>query len=267
MKTPLISSFQKAIRLGVATISLAVLTLPALVSALSYGPGASTSDSSQRKNAAMCSKLNPLGASYNLKINARKNTLDQNRAARDTKLKAAQDAWQQAITAKRAQWDQIRADNFKKLEQKATTDAQKVAVTAYEQAVADAVSTRRSAYDAAHKAFQASLAKAISDRRSMINSQISTLQDQVNTNLTTAIANCTSQGRAAITQLRMDIKSDRQSFTAGVKTDDKVRLEMAQLQATRKLADNTADQAFRAAMKAAREALLTAFKGSNISIQ
>ncbi|HLN19000.1 MAG TPA: hypothetical protein VK255_02405, partial [Patescibacteria group bacterium] len=175
--------------------------------------------------------------------------------------------WQQKTTEKdselanlRSSWDDNRNDQFKKLEEKATTDAQKKAVADFEAAVKAAIAARRTAVDAAITTFREGVKKLISDRSESVSSGFSAFTKAVQAAYGTAKSDCAnSKDPATIrTTLRNSIQAARAKFHSE-KTSAKVGGNIQTLIDARRTAVNKAMTDFKAAMEKARTDLKKAF--------
>ena len=244
--------------------SVPVLTAVGLVAGVAI-PLTSLTAYTYAATSPFCTTLPSKAAAITAQLTNLSNKVSQAWSQQDQKIAADELKVDQDVAADRAKADSDRAADFTKLEAKATTTAEQQAVKTYEAAVLSAVTTRRSAYDAARQAFRTGLKNAIAARRSTITSQLTAFQDSANAALGTAEASCSSDpsnGAVIRTTLQASLKSARETFQGDRKDDPTVGSQVQQLAATRKAAFTAADQALQASLSAARQALEQAFGGS-----
>ena len=182
---------------------------------------------------------------------------DQQKTVADNRAKLSQE-----LAAKRQEWDTKRQENFDALAQKATTDAQKTAVTAYQKTISDAVTKRRAANDAARQTFQTAVSNLIASQKSTADAQATIFASSVSTAITSAQAACLANP-TDITNikntLQASLKSARETFNNARKADASIGEQVKQLAQTRIETVKANDAEFLATTKAARETLKAAF--------
>lgn len=192
-------------------------------------------------------------------LKARVVTAWQNQDARLSTLESRVDT---KVAADRVAATARRASEFKKLEAKATTDAEKVAVTNYENSVNQAVTARRVAIDAARATFRIAVKNAILARRNTLSDQTDAFIMSAGNALSIAESSCNSNGDtpAAIRHtLQVSLKTARLTFIGDRQSDGKTPAIVRQLAQTRVAAFKAADQTFQSAIKAAAQTLKAAF--------
>lgn len=221
-----------------------------------------------KDSSVFCTNIGNNTAKITSGITAAKDKVSTARNERATQLTANRAKWDQDLSANRSKADQDRQSSFAKLEAKATTDAQKAAVKTYESTVADAVTKRRAANDAARTAFRNAVDTAIASQKATIDAQATIFSSAVSTAVTTAQAACIANpanGPAIRTTLQNSLKTAKDTYNAARKSDGNLGEQIKQLAATRNEAIKTADTTLQATVKAAREALKAAF-GSQTNI-
>lgn len=166
------------------------------------------------------------------------------------------------LTKLREQWDSNRDDQFKKLEENATTDEQKKAVADFEAAVKDAISIRRAAVDGALSVWRSGVKDLISARKQAITSDASAFGDAVKAAFDKAESDC--QSGVSPTTIRMTLKSSIQAARVKYHEDrqgaPKVGgVNIQTLITARRNAVSKAMIDFKAAMEKARSELKKAF--------
>lgn len=176
--------------------------------------------------------------------------------------------WQLKTTEKnselanlRSNWDGNRDAQFKKLEEKATTDAQKQAVADFEAAVKAAITARRTAFDAAITTFREGVKKLISDRAEGVSASFTAFSDATKAAYETAKTDCASGKDPATirTTLRNSIAAARTKFHSEKTSAPKVGGNIQILIDARRAAINKAMTDFKTAMEKARADLKKAF--------
>ena len=235
------------------------LNTPGSATGTGAGTGAST-------ESAFCKNITTATAKITTSLSdAAKKRIDAE-AARNQKIADNRTKWDQELATNRAKWDAQRQENFAKLEAKATTDAQKVAVTTYEKAITDAIATRRTANDAARSAYRKGVDDAIAARRTTVSAQVATFQSAVASAIAAAESTCASDPKSTTAKdtLKTSLKDAHTAFQADRANDEKVSTTVADLAKTRDGAIKANDAAFATATAAARDALKAAFKGTTI---
>jgi hypothetical protein len=217
------------------------------------GPGANGSGPGQN----FCQKISDMASQEEKKLSERKNPKD--RFANWQEKIGQRDA---DLTGLRSKWDENRAAQFAKLEEKASTDAQKQAVSEFETSVKAAISARRAAIDVAIATFREGVKNLISQRSEDVSSGFTAFSDAVKAAFDKAISDCkgTSPDAASIrTTLRSSIQEARTKFQQDRQNAPKVGGNIQSLIDARRAAVQKAMDNFKAAMETARANLKKAF--------
>ncbi len=247
--------------LRAATIAslVASVLLPLAVSAAAVNAPERTG-----RGSAFCNSLETGASNIANRMQGRKTNLETLRTNADQagqSRKADQEARLQQI---RNENDARTSDLMGKLDEFATSDVQKAAVSAFQRAVQAAVTARRDAIDAANKAFQDGLQAAITDRQSKVDAAVATFTAAVTAALDKAKADCASGVSAttvretlmsAITAARQQLQTDRQSLA-------QISATVASLRDARRAAMDKAKSDFLTAMNDAKVALKAALAPS-----
>ncbi len=165
------------------------------------------------------------------------------------------------LAALRAQWSANRDAQFAKLNEKASTDAQKAAVAEFKATTKAAISTRQTAVDAAIATFRAGVKnlittrqQGISDDRTAFEAAIKAAFSQAQTDCNNNIAPTTVRNtlRTALAAARSKFKLDKQGVP-------KVGSDIQALITARKTAVDAALATFKTTMEQARVELKKAF--------
>jgi hypothetical protein len=162
----------------------------------------------------------------------------------------------------RAKWDAQRKERYAKLEAKATTDAQKAAVTAFEATVDQAVATRRAAVDAAIATYQTQIDAARSTRNDQIKVAMTTFKAAVKAAQDQAKASCSAGTDPATVRQTFTaaLDSARANLKTAIANADKVKTDIQPLTDARNAAVKAANDAFHTTVQAAAVTLKAAFQ-------
>jgi hypothetical protein len=204
----------------------------------------------------ICSRLSDLENKFIQKISQGENSEDRfaqwknNVTQHDSKLAEL-----------RAEWDANRNAQFSKLEEKATTEAQKKAVSDFETIVKDAIAKRRAAVDVALEAFRSGVKDLINSRTEGASTDKTALIDAIHAAFEAAKSNCSDNTKLTDikTILKKSIQAAREKFMADKKNTPKVGEGIQALIDARKEAVGKALADFKATMEKARTDLKKAF--------
>lgn len=180
--------------------------------------------------------------------------------------------WQEKMTehdaklaALRAQWNANRDAQFAKLEEKATTDAQKLAVADFEATTKAAISKRQSAVDAAIATFRVGVKNLIVTRQQGVGDDRTAFEAAIKAAFNQAKTDCDNNVAPATvhTNLKNALAAARSKFKLDKQGEPKVGADIQALIATRKQAVDVAMAAFHATMEKARTTLKAAFPNDN----
>lgn len=241
----------------VLTLTLATSLLAPVVSFAQTTPGANVTPSK-----LFCSKIDQVVA-----------PIDQRFAEREAKLQAKRQETADNLTKKisdrdahlaevRATADANRKAEYAKLEARATTDAQKQAVAAFEATTDAAIAARKAAVDSAISMLRQNVAQAIATRKAAVDTATNTFK----TAKTAAIQKAKTDCAAGV-----DAKTVRDTFKASMKTAqnklksdyqaiDKVKGSFETIRTEKKQALDKAFADFKTTMEKARTDLKLAFQ-------
>ncbi len=175
--------------------------------------------------------------------------LDQRRENRDTKLEQFRQEWE-------TMWEK----HFLKLDEKASTSAEKQALVEFKETVKEAIASRQAAVDAAISKYRADLDKMVADRKTAAENARITYLTAYQAAIDKAKADCAQAGAdpAKIRQeLQTALKAAKDKYQSDVKTIEKT--EVKPLVEARQQAFKEALDYFKKAMEAARVKLRAAF--------
>lgn len=242
-----------------------ILAAPATSVALS----AKASTTTTTKTSAFCSNISTEANTVTTKLNGLISTAQQAWSNRDTKWNNLITTVNQEVAAARLRADTAREQDFTKLMAKATTSSENSAVMAYESSVNQAVSSRRTAYDAARQTYRSGVEAVTATRENTVIDQFNTFKTAVNSAIQTAEASCTAtpgNGPVIHSVFQSSMQSARQTFSSERQSDPTINTQVKQLATTRDAAFNTADQTFQTAMNSAAQTLKEAFGSKSGSV-
>jgi len=165
------------------------------------------------------------------------------------------------LNTNREAWDANRDGQFKALEAKAMTDAQKKAVADFETKVRAAIETRRGILDGAISKFQEGVQAAIATRNGQVDQLLSVTADSRKALLEKAKADCVAgvDAKTVMANFKKSMQANRTKTQTDKQSVAKVNTQVAALIATRKGVVESALSNFKTTMEQARIELRKAF--------
>ncbi len=234
---------------------LAIYALSAVSTAAQTRPGSATD------GANFCARITSANTTLGQRFSNNESKLNEARGRRDRKIDARQQEQNSRLVQTHQQANQTRAAQIAALMAKAATDAQKQAVTDFQNTLNAALATRRAAVDGAIATFRSGLDTAIAEREAAINAAIKVYHDAVNAALDKAKSDCAS-GVAPLTARQTffsAMRAAQQKFRTDRRQAEKIPASVQQLRTARKQAIDKAFADFRATMEQARKTLKAAF--------
>lgn len=175
------------------------------------------------------------------------------------------------LTELRAKWDARRQENFAKLRAKATTSEQKQAIEEYIDTISKAITTRRTANDAAFTIFRSDLAAIKSQINQIVDIIIKTNSSEIQTAIIQAKkATCLNEQDSTNTKKTLEaaLKSSRQSVAQSRQNDKDSRSILIKAAVDkRKTAVKANNEAFKTTAQEARQKLLTSFGDQKTKVE
>ncbi len=249
--------YRKNITKAVATMALvASVATPGLSFAQS---ASSTSPSTSVK--AFCANVDAFAQKINTKLTEKQTSYDEKKQERIDKINTKQSEREAALEKKRGEWDGKRLEAFTKVEVKATTDAQKQAVTVYENTVKQAVSTKRASVDSAISTFNTGVSSLITSRKSAVDGLIATFSASVTAATNLVKTECAGGVSSADARAHLEtaVKAARATLKSSVAALPKVKISIQQLATARKATVTTAESTFKTTVEQAKATLKVAF--------
>jgi hypothetical protein len=215
----------------------------------------------QMETRGICARIDALEANVESRADKRQTSLSEKGTTRLEKLETSRAERTDNLDSRRDEWDTNRTERYEKLMARATTDAQKSAVTNFETAIEAAVAKRRATIDSAISAFRTGIDTAVSTRKTTISGAITTFDAARKSAFDKAKASCTAGTDASSvrTTLQNDLKAATDQFSANRQAADKVETQLNALAETRRKTVETAISEFKVTLKSEIEKLKTAF--------
>ncbi len=236
-----------------AFVAVVTLSLPALP--------ASAVDSTA-KPSTFCTRIGSLMSANESTLDAHVATMKSDFAARTAQLGANQQNLDQKVAAARAKT--LESFNQKVADlaaQEGLTDAQKTAIETFKTDMTTAEQTRRTAVDAARGTYRTQLKATITNYQTSLTNAVTTYQAAVRSAFSGASTGC-GDG-SALTTLRTNLKTARETLQASLKRDNIGIKELAQ---TRRSAVQAANTSFKESVRE-YTATLTAVLGGGTQAQ
>lgn len=208
-----------------------------------------------------CTNLPNLTTQVNTRISANEKNLESRQQQRQTQVQERQTKREQQLGQIRTNGDQDRQAIYQQLMAKATTEEQKQAVTAFQNAIEAAVTTRRTAVDAALKTYWAALDSALAARRTAVATARQNFSASIQAALTTASTQCSSGVAPATVRknFQASLEAAKTQFATNRKAIDKIGPQVKTIVQTRNAAVKKAMTDFKATAEQARTELKAAF--------
>ncbi len=248
------------VTLGVAFISLIILPTN------SFAVVEPVRETTAKTITPFCLNINKSTTEITGRMTELSNKLTQAWTNQDLQLTTKLQQIDTDVATRREQASVSLKENFTKLEAKATTDNQKMAVTTYKAAVSSAVSTRRAAYDSARQIFRDAVKAVTLTRRDEVSAQLTSFATTVDTAISTAKNTCTGNGKtgnAVHEAYQNSLKTAKNSFQEHRSSDEKIKGQIGALAATRDATFASTNVAFKASLELAKKDLQAAFDNSS----
>jgi hypothetical protein len=249
-------TLNKRLALRATGVLLAVgLAVPMLAAAQQDRPVRSAGEVKAAVN--FCTQLSKRPAAQ--RFAAQLQQKEQNLARRRTEFQGAVQGTRNGRDAKldamRNTQDKKRTEAATRLMGKARNDAQKAAVSAFDAAIAAALTTRREAVNAANAAFRKGLDEARISRKTAVDAAVKTFKEAVTAAEAKAKTDCAADGADAAKireAMTASISAARRQMQTAVQAAEKVGSQVSDLTKTRNDALRAAQDAFKTAVEKAR---------------
>ncbi len=209
--------------------------------------------------AQFCSTIDAMANANNAKMTERMNRLNANRLEHTIKKDEKRTDRDEALEAKRENWDARRAERFSKLTGRAVTDEQRAAVEEFRATVTDALGDRRIAVDTAITEFRGDVDALSAAHKAALNEAITDLKEARDAAVAKAKADCAAGVDPVTAQATFEasMKAAMDAFMAA--KENIKQPEMQTIIETRKTAVSRAMDEFQSVMRAAQEKLRLVF--------
>lgn len=250
------SSSNLAAKAAAGALMLGVLA-PSLALAEATAPATTAAGTK-----TFCARIADIDAKVLAGMGDRTRAYEAKKAERTEKMATNRAERDQKLAATRTAWDQNRAERYAKLDERATTTAQKAAVATFKNELEAAVVARKTAIDAALVTYRNGLDQAIQARKTAIDGAQTTLKTSVTAALENAKTDCAADKdpkTVRVTALGA-IKAARDAYATTVKAQEKVGTTLDALTNARNTAIKKAIDDAKAARERAVLKLKAAFK-------
>jgi len=213
------------------------------------------------KTQNVCDRIANFSDNLNQKASGQENQIKTHQRERMTNWESKTEMADQKLAQVRSQWEANRQEQFKKLEESATTDAQKKAVADFETTTEKAIATRESAVDVAIETFRTGVKNAIQTRQGQVDDIASSSASARKSALDKVKSDCDAGADAATVRATFQaaMKNARTQMQSDKQNVDKVGETVKVLVQTRQTAMKSALDTFKATMEKARTSLKKAF--------
>jgi hypothetical protein len=242
-----------------------------VIAALVFGfvmPAAASTEGANRGNKAkapiakgICAAVNNLSDKIGQKMIDSGAKFEKKKADNNNALAERQGKRDSQLAANRANWNEKSDKQFVKLERRASSTAEKDAVTAFKTAMKTAIATRQAAVDKAVADYRAGLKDKMSARQVALDTAIVTYKAAQQTAFDKAKADCAANvdQKTANNTLKAALKAAQDKFKTDRQAIEKLGPNVEALTAAKKVAIDKAVSDFKVAAEKARIALKTAF--------
>lgn len=234
--------------------------LPALAAAPDRS-GIRPSPTGTTRNTTACALFDKRSDSLEQRAAEKKAELSKKEEEQRSKLAKSREERTSKLEDTRENGEAARNEQYAKLLGKATTDAQKQAVTTYQNTMTAAIKTRQAAVDAAIAAFRAGVDAALAANKKAVDAAVKKFAAAVTAAESKAKADCAAgtDPKTVKEQLKTSIEAARTQLEADRKAIAPLQDQINTLAKTRKTAVDKAFADFKKTADAAKAALKAAF--------
>jgi hypothetical protein len=211
----------------------------------------------QVTNGAVCLRLETATNSIRTKLAENKERWDARKIERSENWTEKTSNLQDRLEQKRLEADDKRDDAIEKLKAEYPDAEQREAIEEFQNTVEKAVTDRRNAFDAAHKAYREVVASLLQKRHDSFKTALATQKAAIDAAIAQAKSDCATGVEASEirTELANAIKEARAQFQTDRAAVEKIKSQIEALRETRKEAIKEAQDKFNETLADAREAL------------
>ena len=209
-----------------------------------------------------CARIDEIASRIDRQVTNRTTKLQTRQQEGINKLTERRNARNEREIENRVKREGNRSEHYTKLEARATTDAQREAVTAFRAAVETAITARKTAVNAATQSFRQSMDQLIAVRQTAINTAINAFQSSQTAAINQARADCAAgiDARTAHKTFRANIRVAQEQFNNERQAIEARKDLIEPIRASKRQAIEDVTINFKVAMEKARTDLQTAFQ-------
>jgi ElaB/YqjD/DUF883 family membrane-anchored ribosome-binding protein len=164
-------------------------------------------------------------------------------------------------TTKQTSWEEKKELNWTKLEEKAQTDKQKIAIAKFTETLQNAVKVKNDAIDKIITELRAQIQTRNNERKSQIDSDIEIYQDTISSIITQLTSDCSAGKdiKEIRDSYRNEMKQARETFQNRERVTQEFRTELETLKNTKKSEVQSILETFKQTIEDAKIELRTAF--------
>lgn len=207
-----------------------------------------------------CEKLSELTEKFGQKVDEGANRFRERTELRAGSWEEKQSERDVKLAERRSQRDSNLEEHFEKLETRAQTEEQKKAAAGFEEAMREAIETRRDAVDQAIADFREGVRKILEKRATEKNSAAKAFESTKTSAFSKAQNSCSagSDAKAIQSALHAELKVARDNFVSERQSMEKIRTDVQALITVRKQTFEQAMNNFKSAAEKARTELQSA---------
>jgi len=217
-------------------------------------------NSEEQKNKQICNKIADWAERIDQTISGRQDKIEEKQVEREQKLEQKRDSRDARLETYREKWGEHWDEHFAKLENKASTSEEKLALVEFKETVIDAMASRQAAVDKAISDFRTALDKTILDRKNAVDAAKIAYQDAYNEAVQKAKDDCAAGANPAEIRatLKAALKAAKDQYNSARRAIEK--MDLKPLVEARQEAFKEALDYFKKVMETERAELKAAFK-------
>jgi len=209
-----------------------------------------------------CARIDEVASRIDQQVTNRTTKLQTRRQEGINQLTRRRNVRNERAVENRVKREENRSEHYAKLETRATTDVQREAVAAFRATVETAITTRKTAVNAATQSFRQNMDELIAARQTAINTAVNAFQGSQIAAINQARTDCAAgvDARTAHETFRANIRSAQEQFN-NERQAIEVRKDLIEpIRVSQRQAIEDATTTFRATIEKARTDLQTAFQ-------
>jgi len=238
-------------------VSLAVV----MMVNISFLPSVIRAENANGKNQGFCNNIDNFSTKIIERLTEKDTKLLQKKTEREDQIAARRAERDSKLADHRLKWDTNRIEHYVKLEERATTDAQKQALLTFELIIDSTISARKTAVNQAISDFRAGIDQLIVNRKSSVATTVSNYKNLVNTAIENAKSGCIAgtDSKTVREKFAADSKTAREKLRSDIQAVEKVGEQVKFLTTAKNAAIRNALDIFKAAVESAKNTLKAVF--------